>query len=115
MLRASYPLIAAAALLAGCANRDPYQRLDVWRPTGANSANLAAMVADPRDLIRGHGTDRQLTKAQELAVDRIWLDQPKGLGGGAAASGASGGSSGGSGSGGGGGSSGSGGGTGAGG
>ena len=102
MLRVSLPLVAAAALLAGCANRDPYERLDVWRPTGANSANIAAMVANPRDLIRGHGTDRQTTKAQEVATDRIWLDQPKGFSGGAAGSGASGSSSGGGGSGGGG-------------
>lgn len=115
MTRVAIPLIAALALLAGCANRDPYERLDVWRPTGANSANLAAMVANPHDLIRGHGTDRQLTKAQELAVDRVWQDQPKGLGGTAATSSSSGGGSGGSGGSGGGSSSGSGGGTGAGG
>ena len=94
MSRVSVPLIAAIALLAGCANRDPYQRLDVWRPTGANSANLAAMVANPHDLIRGHGTDRELTRAQGVAVDRIWTDQPKGFSGGAASGGSGSGGSG---------------------
>jgi type IV pilus biogenesis protein CpaD/CtpE len=113
MPRASVPLIAAIAVLTGCAGRDPYQRVDVWRPTGANTANIAAMVANPRDLLRGHGTDRQLTKAQQAATDRIWLDQPKGFGTGGSGSGGSsgsggGGSGGGSGSGGGGGTGGSG-------
>lgn len=94
MLRnpASWLLLAAVALLAGCGSRDPYRRTDVWRPTGANAANLAAMVANPHDLIDGRGSDRQLTKAQELAVQRIWLDKPKSMGGGAGGGGGSGGS-----------------------
>lgn len=58
--------------LAGCASRDPYYRTDVWRPTGANAANIAVMAADPHDLIRGRGDTRQLAKAPELAVEKVW-------------------------------------------
>jgi hypothetical protein len=36
--------------LAGCDATDPYSRPGVWRPSGANDANLRAMVAAPSDL-----------------------------------------------------------------
>jgi len=56
--------IAGIALLAvsGCA-LDPYTREGVWRPSGANEANLRLMVADPRDYQQGvaeRGSDGQL-------------------------------------------------------
>lgn len=41
------------ALLAGCAV--PVDERG-WVPTGANEANLRAMIADPQDLERGRGT-----------------------------------------------------------
>ena len=102
-------MILTLAGLAGCAERDPYRRTDVWHPTGANSANIAAMVADPHDLIRGRGVGASDTQTSVLAVDRIWQGQPRAImpgnsggaapasggGGGAAGSGASGGGSGG--------------------
>jgi hypothetical protein len=37
-------------VLAGCDGIDPYQREGVWRPNGANEANLRAMVVVPSDL-----------------------------------------------------------------
>lgn len=37
--------------LAACA--EPASRPGTWQPTGANEANLRAMVADPRDLTNG--------------------------------------------------------------
>jgi hypothetical protein len=92
--------LAATLTLAGC-DRDPYRRTDVWYPTGANAANLAAMVANPADLVHGHGVSSTDSKAQRLAVERIWSDSPRGLG---SATGGGGGGGGGSGSGGGGGS-----------
>ena len=61
---------------AGCEQRDPYMRTDVWRPTGANAGNIAAMVADPRDLIRGRDTAGQDSRAATLAVGQIWANQP---------------------------------------
>lgn len=69
-------LLLSLATLAGCGSRDPYNRTDVWRPTGSNAGNIAAMVANPRDLIQGHGAAREDTKAAALAVDHIWTNQP---------------------------------------
>lgn len=96
---AQWLAVAGLIGLSSCANRDPYQRTDVWRPTGANAANLAAMVADPHDLIRGRGTNRQFNKAQDIAVEHVWQDKPKpfGFGSTSGSSGSSGGGSGGSG------------------
>jgi type IV pilus biogenesis protein CpaD/CtpE len=67
---------------AGCTWRDPYLRNDVWKPTGSNPANLAAMIADPRDLAHGRGGGRVDTKADVLAVERIYEGRPQSLGGG---------------------------------
>lgn len=74
-------LILAAGLLAlaGCDQLDPQLKTDAWRPTGANAGNIAAMVADPHDLISGHGTMFHDVHAPALAVDHLWLDQPKPL------------------------------------
>jgi uncharacterized membrane protein YgcG len=87
----SFALVASQVALAGCDSRDPYMRTDVWQPTGANAGNIAAMVADPHDLISGHGVAVQNSNAPALAVTHIWLDQPKPLTPGAAGGGASGG------------------------
>lgn len=83
------PLIGLL-LLAGCASRDPYRRTDVWQPTGANAANLAAMVANPHDLISGRGDNRQLAKMPYRAVERIWTGTANAAGSAGATSGSSG-------------------------
>lgn len=70
-------LAGAAIALGGCMDRDPYRRTDVWRPTGANAANIAAQVADPADLIRGRGTQRVDTAASTIAIDRVRTDTPR--------------------------------------
>ena len=80
--------IASLVALAGCDSRDPYLRTDVWQPTGANAGNIAAMVANPHDLISGRGVAVQNSNESALAVSHVWLDQPKSL-----ATGAGGGSS----------------------
>ncbi|HVC63814.1 MAG TPA: hypothetical protein VND19_26030 [Acetobacteraceae bacterium] len=104
-----FTILASLTVLGGCDQRDPYLRTDVWNPTGANAGNIAAMVADPHDLISGRGTDVQNSNEPALAVGHVWLDQPKSLspggsggggggaqsGGGGTGSGASGGGSGG--------------------
>jgi len=84
-------------LLAGCANTDPYRRADVWSPTGANAGNIAAMAANPHDLIFGRSANGADAHQAAGAVDRVWLDRTKPLlttgtaapggGGGAAAGG----------------------------
>jgi type IV pilus biogenesis protein CpaD/CtpE len=93
-------LAALALALSGCQPLDPYQRTDVWTPTGANAGNIAAMVANPQDLIRGHGTPIEDAHEPVTAVGHVWNDQPKPLGftggggsGGGGSSGGGGGSS----------------------
>lgn len=70
--------VASLLALAGCGDqRDPYLRTDVWKPTGANAGNIAAMVANPHDLISGRGITVQNSNEPALAVRNIWLDHPK--------------------------------------
>lgn len=61
MLPRSLALVSAAlvmpVLLAGCADIDPYYSEYKWQPQGTPSGNLAAMVVDPMDLVRGRGSD----------------------------------------------------------
>ena len=63
--------------VAGCAEQDPYLRTDVWRPTGAPLANLAAQLADPHDLISGRSIGFTSAAAPVIAIGRIAHDQPK--------------------------------------
>jgi len=90
--------LAGLLTLSGCDQLDPMLRTDRWQPTGANAGNIAAMVADPRDLISGHGDIFRESNDQGLAVTHIVTDQPKpftsGGGGGGSSGGASGASSG---------------------
>lgn len=93
MVRAVPPgfvLVTVLLILAGCDSRQPYLRTDVWQPTGANAANLAAQVANPRDLIAGRSDARQSANAPVAAVGHIWADQPKPLGGGGSGGGGAG-------------------------
>lgn len=79
---ASARVVLAGALLvmlAGCEERDPLRRTDVWYPTGANAANIAAMVANPSDLIRGRGARYGDGTEAAAAVDRLWTDKTKQL------------------------------------
>lgn len=47
--------LLAPLLLSGCiaTTNDPWNRDGAWRSTGANDANLRAMIADPSHLSRG--------------------------------------------------------------
>lgn len=47
--------LVALISLAGCTAIDPYHRAGMWQPDNAVEDNLAAMVANPADLRRGHG------------------------------------------------------------
>jgi len=72
-------LVALVLFVAGCADLDPYQRTDVWYPTGSNAGNIAAMAARPSDLIVGRGTQGSDARQAVGAIDRVWLDRPKSL------------------------------------
>ena len=63
---AALPLLC----LVGCEQIDPLTREGLWRPTGANAANLRAMVAVPGDLAFGRGTRTADGNAAARAVDR---------------------------------------------
>ena len=69
----------AAGLTAGCARIDLYQRPGMWQPEGVNDRDLAVMVQDPRDLVRGHGDNGPAWQAGAAAVDRLWRDKVKPL------------------------------------
>ena len=75
-----FVLVAGLIGLSGCQSPDPSLRTDVWNPTGANAGNLAAMVANPEDLIHGHGTATVDAHQPGLAVGHVWNEQPKPLG-----------------------------------
>jgi hypothetical protein len=61
-------IFAAGFALAACTETEPYVRAGDWRPLGANAANLRAMVANPNDLVAGHG---ELVSDGEAAADPV--------------------------------------------
>jgi hypothetical protein len=66
-------------VLAGCDQADPYLRDGVWRPNGANAANLRSMVVVPSDLAvatRATQADGGLAAA---AMDRLRHDRVRPL------------------------------------
>lgn len=68
------PALVGLLLLAGCgATSDPTQREGTWRPSGANAANLRAMIAEPSHLQQGvsdpTGRGRHATNAIERLED----------------------------------------------
>lgn len=69
------PLLATAA----CSPHDFYDRPGDWLPSGANAANLAVMVADPLDLVRGVDTRGADGQEMETAITRWRAGKPKRL------------------------------------
>jgi type IV pilus biogenesis protein CpaD/CtpE len=69
-------ILAFAAALPGCAELDPFDRTGVWRPSGANEANLRTQVARPSELAVGtaeRGSDGHLASQaiERLRTDRV--------------------------------------------
>lgn len=58
-------------MLGGCAQIDPLTKEGVWRPTGANDANLRAMVAVPSDLAYGRAARTSDGRSAAQAVERL--------------------------------------------
>lgn len=76
-MRGRVAFALALSGLAGCAEIDPLTRPGVWRPTGANEANLRAMVAVPGDLAQGYGAaygdgHRAARAVERLRTDRVY-------------------------------------------
>jgi hypothetical protein len=66
-------------VLTGCEQIDPYTRDGVWRPRGANEANLRIHVADPAMLDRGVDDRRADGQVAGAAVARYRTDRVKPL------------------------------------
>ena len=79
MMRAAATMLLLALALAGCADTDPYERPGVWRPNGANDANLRAMVAVPSDLVQGVPDAPGDGQQAALALDRARRDRVRPL------------------------------------
>jgi hypothetical protein len=76
MLRRQLLCMAALGLaLAGCDAMDPYRREGMWRPNGANDANLRAMVVSPSDLVRGVSSTDGSGQQAAAALDRYRNDK----------------------------------------
>ncbi|MGH7160802.1 MAG: hypothetical protein ACREFS_12075 [Acetobacteraceae bacterium] len=74
--------LALSFLLAagGCSmGQDPMMRAGTWHPTGANAANLAAMVANPHDLIAGEQANGTIGPEATLPVELLKEDKVKPL------------------------------------
>jgi type IV pilus biogenesis protein CpaD/CtpE len=81
--------------LAGCSQIDPLTAPYKWHPTNVNAANIAAMAANPADLVRGRSSTRRLSVMDSDAVDRVWTNKPTALSGGSSGGGSGGASGGG--------------------
>ena len=68
----AFAATAMLLALAGCGETDPYLRTDVWRPTGANAQNIVAQLANPLDMVRGHGAVRVDAHSPTTAVEQLW-------------------------------------------
>lgn len=55
MRRAAW--LALLLALGGCTPYAAWNGAGMWQPSGANAANLRAMLAAPHDLVAGRGTD----------------------------------------------------------
>jgi hypothetical protein len=83
-------LLLALLALGGCAVTDTYSRPGTWHPDRANAANLAAMAANPADLLHGRGRDGSDSALAAAAIERLWdgSQQPGTSGAGGTAGGA---------------------------
>ena len=58
--------------LAGCEQIDPLTRPYMWHPDNAVANNMAAMAANPDDLVRGRETRVRRARMEADGVERIW-------------------------------------------
>jgi hypothetical protein len=75
------PLRALLLLLplVACGPGDDFLRPGTWRPTGANEANLAAMLAEPSHARAGAAARTERAEPAALAIRRLELDRRRPL------------------------------------
>ncbi len=82
-MRTSYSLtliVAVTAALIGCAhNTDLIATLNSEPLPSTNQSNIAAMVANPADLVRGHGGRGTDAVGSVAPIDRLETDHLKAL------------------------------------
>ncbi len=66
------------ALLCGCAT-DDLERPGTWRPSGANDANLRAMIAEPSHLRSGVAARTERAEPATQAIQRLQTDRRRPL------------------------------------
>ena len=72
-------LLLVLLLPAACAEMNPYTRAGMWQPTGTNARNLTAMLADPVDVVRGHGAAGADSPLAIAAAERLLAGHPTAL------------------------------------
>jgi hypothetical protein len=76
-------ILAAASLatlaVAGCEEYDPLYREGLWQPMHVNRTNLTMAVANPADLVRGHGVPTADGQLAAAAVQRLHDNKVKKL------------------------------------
>ncbi|MDN3568406.1 hypothetical protein QWZ14_28840 [Paeniroseomonas aquatica] len=72
-------LLASLAAIPACASLDPFHRDSAWRPGGSNEANLAAMMAEPRERVDGTAPARAGGQPAAAAIDRLRTDRVRPL------------------------------------
>lgn len=73
-------LLAVSAALSACnSSVDSIATLNDMPFGGTNQANIAAMVANPADLVRGRGTGPTSGKTAEAPIERLQTDHDKPL------------------------------------
>ena len=69
-------LWAAAAIslvaLTGCDQIDPLKRPYMWEASGVNEQNIAAMAANPADLVHGRDSPQRRVVFESDGVARLW-------------------------------------------
>ncbi|PWS34200.1 hypothetical protein DFH01_26600 [Falsiroseomonas bella] len=83
MRKPSFLIWLPLALAAGaCTDPEPFTRPGTWQATGANDANLRAMIANPADLQRGQAPATAARgEAAAIAAARLGAPSASGQGG----------------------------------
>lgn len=72
-------ILVLLLVLAGCDFTDPYRRAGIWRPVGANEANLRAMMVAPSDLAVAAPSARADGGMAAAAIRRLRQDRVRPL------------------------------------
>ncbi len=69
-------MIGTLLALGACSQHEPFERVGTWRAEGSNQANLAAMAANPLDLVQGRSDPSPRVKQPGDAVTNMWATKP---------------------------------------